>query len=105
MLRLLLLGYVDPTLSTLHRWSQSTDLSLVRYFLVNMFAQIQPPFTAQFVGQVLRVVVADEKTLGFMMHQESRESVSDFLHHCDEMRSALTPKDVSLLDKALAVAS
>jgi len=28
-----------------------------------MFAQIQPPFTAQFVGQVLRVVVADEKTL------------------------------------------
>lgn len=77
-------GYALPVIHYIRkRWeAQDTDLSLIRYFVMEIIEIVSPPYSAEFVEAFLPLVegkrLLDEETLS----DDKKEGLKQFISDC-----------------------
>lgn len=85
MVHLLSKGYVMPVINYIKTClqKQETDVSFIRYFVVEVLDVISPPYTKLFVDN-FQELVTDPEVTGSLTERESN-LVNTFLNHCKNM--------------------
>jgi len=85
MIHLLSRGYVLPVVAFVKECmdSQTTDVSLLRHFVVEVLEMIAPPYSPAFIDIFLPIVSNSEIT-GTIQTADKEDDVSLFLAHCNE---------------------
>ncbi|XP_065572172.1 negative elongation factor D-like [Artemia franciscana] len=83
MVNLLSRGYVVPVIKYIKQCFQrcETDVSLIRYFVLEVLDIVSPPYTPEFVKLFLPMV-SNEEITGSLKGDLENEPVSDFISHC-----------------------
>lgn len=83
MVTLLCRGCVVPVMKYIKQcWiSGETDISLIRYFVMEVLEAIAPPYTNDFV-QLFLPMVENEEITGSMRGDGDNDPVSEFIVHC-----------------------
>lgn len=92
MVHLLSKGFVIPVISFMSScWSQQdTDVSLIRYFVMEVLDVISPPYTIEFVNLFLPLVQNPEVT-GQTKSEAEVTLVSSFVNHCKTTHPTAVP--------------
>ncbi|CAG7833536.1 unnamed protein product [Allacma fusca] len=84
MVHLLTKGCVVPVLKYIKQcWDKGdTDVSLIRYFVMEVLDLISPPYSLEFVQFFLPLVEHEEITGSLQRHDGEQDRVSEFIVHC-----------------------
>jgi len=72
-------GFVMPVLLEVKQWCAKTDHSLVRYFVVRLLKMSQPPYSAEFMQELLAIIAA---TLPAFKPEKAKATAIKFLQVC-----------------------
>ena len=92
LLFLVQLGFVAPVLAYLRRKTGELDHSLITYFVHSLLDMIEPPYSGEFVGQLLPVISPPALTPALAAHPAIKPLILPFLEDGVES-NAVTDKD------------
>lgn len=74
-------GYALPVLTTVEKWKEKMDQSLLRHFIVETLDSIGPPYSNDFLQPLLTLFFKVKETL---KHHEKKQLFIDLLEYCSD---------------------